>query len=256
LYFAAGALFLAGTLQAGLVSTVNASGEFLDLGQSFGCSNAGTTGAGCNVWTFVDIYHNASGSYGAGAQYGSLHMTSVSSVYDINSRPGYLDGWSAGSFSDTFLLTGGIGSGTLVFVTEYWGSAVSESCDGDIFLCTGNATVTLNTFTAHPNSGGPTIVNLPFSFSFGTLFNLNASASAYSSAEGDELAQTNAHLKIDAIEVLNSDGALVTSYGVTSGSGAAYPFVTPEPGTFALVIAALIALPIIRRKSITSYRTN
>ena len=69
LYFAAGALFLAGTLQAGLVSTVNASGEFLDLGQSFGCSNAGTTGAGCNVWTFVDIYHNASGSYGAGAQY-------------------------------------------------------------------------------------------------------------------------------------------------------------------------------------------
>src|ERR1019366_3081410 len=144
LYFAAGALFLAGTLQAGLVSTVNASGEFLDLGQSFGCSNAGTTGAGCNVWTFVDIYHNASGSYGAGAQYGSLHMTSVSSVYDINSRPGYLDGWSAGSFSDTFLLTGGIGSGTLVFVTEYWGHAISESCDGD--FCTGNATVTLNTF--------------------------------------------------------------------------------------------------------------
>src|ERR1019366_349512 len=251
LYSAAGALFLAGTLQGGLISTVNAGGQFFNPYQTFGCSNAGTTTASCDVSAGVDAFHDALGSYQANARYGSLDVTSMSSTYG-----GVLDGTSAAGFSDTFLLTGGIGSGTLVFVTEYWGSAVSESCDGDIFLCTGNATVTLNTFTAHPNSGGPTIVNLPFSFSFGTLFNLNASASAYSSAEGDELAQTNAHLKIDAIEVLNSDGALVTSYGVTSGSGAAYPFVTPEPGTFALVIAALIALPIIRRKSITSYRTN
>ena len=254
LYSAAGALFLAGTLQAGLVSTVSASGEFLDLGQSFGCSNAGTTTASCDFTAGVDAYHDASGSYQANAQYGSLDATSVSSVYDTtNGGPGILEGNSGASLSDTFLLTGGIGSGTLVFVAGYWGYGVSESCAP----CLGAATVTLNTFTAHPNLGiPPTIVDLPFSFSFGTLFNLNASASAFSSAEGDELAQTNAHLRIDAIEVLDSNGALITNYGVTSGSGAAYPFVTPEPGTFALVIAALIALPIIRRKSISACKTN
>jgi hypothetical protein len=248
LYSAAGALVLAGTLQAGLVSTVNASGEFFDLAQSFGCSNAGTTTASCSVLAYdVGTFDYASGSYQANAQYGSLDVTSMSSTYR-----GTLDGGSTASFSDTFLLTGGMGSGTLVFVTEYWGSAVSESCEGGCL----NATVTLNTFTAHPNLGPPSIVNLPFSFSFGTLFNLNASASAQSDADGDELAQTNTHLRIDAIDVLDSNGALITNYGVTSGSGAAYPFVTPEPGTFALFIAALIALPVIRRKAITSYRTS
>lgn len=249
LYSAAGALFLAGTLQAGLVSTVQGSGQFIDLNQSFGCSNAGTATASCSAGASVDVDHNASGSYQANAQYGSLDTTSVSSVYDLN--VGSLLGTSGAGFSDTFLLTGGIGSGTLVFVTEYWGRGVSESCGGG---CLGAATVTLNTFTGQPNQGFPTIVNLPFSFSFGTLFSLSASASAHSSALGHELAQTNAHLKIDAIEVLNSDGALITNYAVTSGSGAAYAFVTPEPGTFALVVAALIALPVIRRKSISACR--
>ena len=249
LYSAAGALFLAGTLQAGLVSTVNASGAFLDLAQSFGCSNAGTTTASCDFEAFgvPGTFDYASGSYQANAQYGSLDVTSMSSTY----HSGDLTGTSAAGFSDTFLLTGGIGSGTLVFVTEYWGYGSCES-----FGCDLNSTVTLNTFTAHPNIGMPTIADLSFSFSFGTLFNLNASASAFSSAEGDELAQTNAHLRIDAIEVLDSNGALITNYGVTSGSGADYPFVTPEPGTFALVIAALIALPIIRRKSISACRRD
>src|ERR1035438_6844923 len=224
LYSATGALFLAGTLQAGLVSTVCSSDLFIDLSQSFGCSNAGTTIASCSVSAGVDAYHNASGSYQANAQYGSLDTTSVSSVYDTtNGGPGYLAGTSVGSFSDTFLLTGGIGSGTLLFVTEYWGYGVSESCAP----CVGAATVTLNTFTGQPNQGVPIIVNLPFSFSFGTLFNLNASASAHSSALGHELAQTNAHLKIDAIEVFDSNGALTDNYSVTSGSGADYPFVTP-----------------------------
>ena len=252
LYSATGALFLAGTLQAGLVSTVNASGEFIDLAQSFGCSNAGTTTASCSVSVFPGgAFHSASGSYHANAQYGSLDTTSVSSVYDTtNGGPGYLEGTSVGSFSDTFLLTGGIGSGTLLFVTEYWGYGVSESCAP----CVGAATVTLNTFTGQPNQGVPIIVNLPFSFSFGTLFNLNASASAHSSALGHELAQTNAHLKIDAIEVLNSSGALITDYAVTTGSGATYQFVTPEPGTFALVIAALITPLVIRRKSVRAHR--
>jgi hypothetical protein len=198
----------------------------------------------------VDAYHSASGSYQANAQYGSLDTTSVSSVYDINQPPGYLIGNSGAGFSDTFLLTGGIGSGTLLFVTEYWGYGVSESCAP----CVGAATVTLNTFTGQPNQGVPIVVNLPFSFSFGTLFNLNASASAHSSALGHELAQTNAHLKIDAIEVLDSNGVLTGNYSVTSGSGADYPFVTPEPGTLALVVAALIALVVVRRKSISACR--
>ena len=65
---------------------------------------------------------------------------------------------------------------------------------------------------------------------------------------------TNAHLKIDAIRVLNSDGALITNYGVTTGSGATYAFVTPEPGTFAVVIAALIALLVTRSESISASR--
>ena len=247
LYSAAGALFLAGTLQAGLVSTVNAGGVFHDSAQTFGCSNAGTTTASCDFEAFgvPGTFDNASGSYQANAQYGSLDVTSMSSTY----HSGDLTGTSAAGFSDTFLLTGGIGSGTLVFVTEYWGYGSCES-----FICDDNSTVTLNTFTAHPVLGMPTIVYLPFSFSFDTLFNLNASASTYTSALGNDLVTRNAHLRIDAIEVLNSDGALITSYGVTSGSGAAYPFVTPEPGTFALVIAALIALPIVRRKSISACR--
>ena len=242
LYSAAGALFLAGTLQAGLVSGVNASGEFLELGQSFGCSNAGTTTASCDFTASgpPGAFDDASGSYQANAQYGSLDVTSRSYVYDHGiGKVGILAGNSGASFSDTFLLTGGVGSGTLVFVAGYWGYAESESCSGG---CFGAATVTLNTFTVHPDLGiPPTIVYLPFSFSFGTLFNLNASASAYSSAVGDELSRTYAHLRIDAIEVLDSNGVLITSYGVTSGSGAAYPFVTPEPGTFALFVAALIA---------------
>ena len=248
LYSAAGALFLAGTLQAGFVSTVNASGEFIDLAQSFGCSNAGTTTASCGAGAFVDVNHNASGSYSANAQYGSLDVISMSSVYDRNL--GYIRGLSTASFSDTFLLTGSVGSGTLVFVTEYWGVFQGDSCG---LPCAENSTVTLNSFSVHPIFGNtPIITNLSFSFSFGTLFNLNASAFAYSSALGDESGTQTAHLRIDAIKVLDSDGALITNYGVTSGSGAFYPFVTPEPGTFALVIAALIALLIIRRKSISA----
>ena len=106
LYSAAGALFLAGTLQAGLVSTVNASGAFLDLAQSFGCSNAGTTTASCDVSAFgVGTFDDASGSYQANAQYGSLDVTSTSLVYDFgNGAPGYLAGSSTASFSDTLLL--------------------------------------------------------------------------------------------------------------------------------------------------------
>jgi hypothetical protein len=255
LYSAAGALFMAGTLQAGLVSTVNSSGQFGDLFQSFGCSNAGTTTASCDVSAGVDAFHDASGSYQANAQYGSLDVTSKSSVYDFGiGYEGYLAGTSSASFSDTFLLTGGVGSGTLVFVTEYGGYGQGESCDTG--ACQFNSTVALNTFSFHPNGNFYLPINLSFSFTFGTPFNLSASASAYSSAEGDELATQTAHLKIDSIEVLDSNGALITDYAVTSGSGAAYPFVTPEPGTFALVIAALIALPIIRRKSISACRTN
>jgi hypothetical protein len=250
LYSAAGALFLAGTLQAGLVSTVNAGGQFHDSAQTFGCSNAGTTTASCDFEAFgvPGTFDYASGSYQANAQYGSLDVTSMSSTY----HSGDLTGTSAAGFSDTFLLTGGIGSGTLVFVTEYWGYGQGEACD--LGACDLNSTVTLNTFTAHPNGGGPTIVYLPFSFSFDTLFNLNASASTYTSALGHDLVTRDAHLRIGAIEVLDSNGALITNYGVTSGSGADYPFATPEPGTSALVIAALIALPIIRRKSISACR--
>ena len=253
LYSATGALFLAGTLQAGLVSTVNSSGQFVDLSQSFGCSNAGATTASCGVSAGVDAYHDASGSYQANAQYGSLDTTSMSYVYDTtNGGPGILEGTSSASFSDTFLLTGGIGSGTLVFVTEYGGYGRGESCDTG--ACQFNSTVALNTFSFHPNGNFYLPINLSFSFSFGTPFNLNGSVSAYSSAEGYELATQTAHLKIDAVEVLNSDGALITNYAVTSGSGAAYPFVTPEPGTFALVVGALIALLVIRRKSISACR--
>src|ERR1039458_8669010 len=124
LYSVTGALFLAGTLQAGLVSTVTSSGEFFDLAQSFGCSNAGTTTASCSVLAYdAGTFDHASGSYQANAQYGSLDVTSMSSTYH-----GVLSGTSVADFSDTFLLTGGIGSGTLVFVTEYWGRGVSESC--------------------------------------------------------------------------------------------------------------------------------
>ena len=253
LYCAAGALFLAGTLQAGLVSTVNSSGQFIDLNQSFGCSNAGTATASCSAGAFVDAYHNASGSYQANAQYGSLDVTSRSSVYDLTiGGPGYLAGSSSASFSDTFLLTGGIGSGTLVFVTEYGGYGQGESCDTG--ACQFNSTVALNTFSFHPNGNFYLPINLSFSFSFGTPFNLNGSVSAHSSAEGDETATQTAHLKIDAIEVLDSNGALTGNYSVTSGSGADYPFVTPEPGTLALVTAALLALPLIRRKSISACR--
>ncbi len=237
LYSAAGILFLTGTLHAGLVTTVNGTGDFLDLSQSFGCSDTGTTSASCS-FTRGDVFLNANGSYQAEAEYGSLDVTSMSSSFGRADASGR----STASFADTFLLTGGIGSGTLVFLTEYRGLTQSESCPP---FCS-NATVTLNTFTANPI--GPTITNLSFSFTFGTLFNLNGSASAYSSALGAEEATTTAHLKIDSIQVLNSDGAPITNFAVTTGSGANYAFVVPEPGTFAPVIFVLIALVAMRRK--------
>jgi hypothetical protein len=116
--------------------------------------------------------------------------------------------------------------------------------------------VTLNTFTLHPDRGGPIIRHLPFGFSFGTLFDLNGSASAYASASGHEFATTNVNLKIDAIEVLDSNGARLTDYAVATGSGAGYAFVTPEPGASALVMAALTALLVVRRKSISACRKD
>src|ERR1017187_10502773 len=92
LYCAAGALFFAGALEAGLVSTVNSSGQFIDLNQSFGCSNTGIATASCSVQASAGdpAFHNASGSYQANAQYGSLDTTSVSHVYDVSiGGPGY-----------------------------------------------------------------------------------------------------------------------------------------------------------------------
>jgi hypothetical protein len=242
---AAAALFSGGTLQAELISTVNGSGQFTPFlaSQPFGCSNAGTTTASCSVTPVGDVSHSASGSYRANAQYGSLDAISMSSVFG-----GSLGGTSAARFSDTLLLTGGIGSGTLVFVTEYSGMA-PVSCETG--ACLLNSTVALNTFTVHPSSG-PVIANLSFSFSFGTLFNLNASVSAYSSALGNETVTQTAHLKINSIRVLDSTGALITDYALTAGSGAAYVFATPEPGSFALVITALFALPIVSRRRISA----
>jgi hypothetical protein len=152
LYSGASALFLAGTLQAGLVSTVNGTGHFFDLSPTpFGCSDAGTTTASCTVMTAMDgAFHVASGSYQASSQYGSLDVTSMSEVLDT-SGPGDLVGTSTANFADTFLLTGGIGSGILVFVTEYRGSIGGDSCDPPT-ICLGNPSVTLNTFTVW---GGP-----------------------------------------------------------------------------------------------------
>ena len=233
----AGILFLAGTLHAGLVTTVNGTGEFLDLSQTFGCSNTGTSTASCSFGR-GGAFQNANGSYQADAQYGSLDVTSMSSSFGAAEA----FGTSSASFADSFLLTGGIGSGTLVFLTEYGGLTQSQSCPP---FCS-NATVTLNTFTVNPI--GPTITNLSFSFTFGTVFNLNGSASAFSTALGAEETMTTAHLKIDSIQVLNSAGAPITNFAVSTGSGAAYPFATPEPGTLALVIVALIALVAMHRK--------
>jgi hypothetical protein len=67
---------------------------------------------------------------------------------------------------------------------------------------------------------------------------------------------TTADLKIDAIEVLDSNGALVTNYAVTTGSGANYAFVTPEPGTFAVVTSTLIALLVIRHRGKLEMRSK
>jgi hypothetical protein len=243
LYSAAGVLFWTGTLHAGLVTTVNGTGNFSDLSQSFGCSDTGTTSASCSFMR-GDAFLNASGSYQADAEYGSLDVTSMSDSF------GRADafGTSSASFADTFLLTGGVGSGTLVFLTEYRGLTQSESCPP---FCS-NATVTLNTFTVKPI--GPTITNLSFSFTFGALFNLNGSASAFSTAVGAEEAMTTAHLKIDSIQVLNSDGAPITNFAVTTGSGANYPFVVPEPGNFAPVIFVLTALVALRPKYLRNHR--
>ena len=110
-YSAIGALFLTGTLQAGLVSTVNGSGNLFDFSQTFGCWSTGTTTASC-TFTGGDAFHDVNGSYQADAQYGSLDVTSMSSSFHADAS-----GTSTANFTDTFLLTGGIGSGTLVFVT-------------------------------------------------------------------------------------------------------------------------------------------
>ena len=84
---AIGALFLTGTLQAGLVSTVNGTGDFFDLAQTFGCSNTGTTTASCSFMR-GDAFLSANGSYQADAQYGSLDVTSMSTTHGA----GFLSG--------------------------------------------------------------------------------------------------------------------------------------------------------------------
>jgi hypothetical protein len=140
LYSAVITLLLTTTGQAGLVSTVNATGFFFNTTpvQPFGCSDSGTASATCGVSIGGGVFINAIGSYQANAQYGSGDVSSMST----SQGAAILNGTSTASFSDTFLLTGGVGSGTLVFVTEIRGTLQDDySCN----VCADNSTVTLNT---------------------------------------------------------------------------------------------------------------
>jgi hypothetical protein len=239
------ALFLTSAVQAGIITSVNSGGSFADLSEGFSCSDAGTATASCGVDDYLDVFHNASGSYQANAQYGRLDAIATSSIYDY--AGGSMVGTSTAGFSDTLVITGGTGSGTLIFAAEYWGSIMGEGCATG--SCLENSTIALNTFTTHPYSSTPTLVNLSFSFTFGSPFGLNAMASAYTSVSVAESAMQTSHLKVDAIEVHDATGALTTDYTVTSASGAVLPFVTPEPATLSFVIVAVIALPFVRRLS-------
>ncbi|MEO8595999.1 MAG: hypothetical protein ABI759_21945 [Candidatus Solibacter sp.] len=49
------------------------------------------------------------------------------------------------------------------------------------------------------------------------------------------------------MKVLDSNGMLLSDFAVSTGSGANYAFVMPEPGSLVLVAGAITALLLIRR---------
>jgi hypothetical protein len=234
----------AGSLHAGLLSTVVGHGSFYDSGQTFSCSDTNTglviAVASCSFGGGT-AFQAVSGMDQASAQYGVASVNSRSQSYGFSGATG----GSTANFSDTVLLTGGVGSGTLVFTVMYGGFGQSEACAGN---CWGSY-VTFNDFLVHPSLGfgGYPAQQLSYGFTFGTPFTFTASAVGNSSASFDELASQNMRIELDSIEVFDSSGALTTDFQVTSGSGTVYPFVTPEPGTCELILVSCIALSLKRR---------
>jgi hypothetical protein len=232
-------------LQAGLVSTVSASGQYFGSLQTLGCSGTNTdlvtATATCSIDASLDVFHSASGLYQASSQYGSLDAQSSSGSYG-----GMLSGTATASLSDTLLVTGGSGPGTLVFTVTYWGYGSSDAGDGSNYR---NSHVTFNDFSAYPNHalGAGYTTQLEYGFTFGTPFAFTASASAYSSALGNETASQNAHLRIDSIEILGSSGAATTDRLIQSGLGAVSLSTAPEPRTWGMFVVAAVAFLINRR---------
>jgi hypothetical protein len=236
---------LASSLQAGLVSTVSASGQYFGSLQSLDCSGTNTdlvtAAAACSIDASLDVFHSASGLYQANSEYGSLDAQSSSSSYG-----GRLSGTATASFSDTLLATGGSGSGTLVFTVTYWGYGSSDAGDAGNYM---NSHVTFNDFSAYPTHAldASYTTQLEYGFTFGTPFAFTAYASAYSSALGNEMASQNAHLRIDSIGVLDSSGSAISDNQIQFGSEQAYLSTAPEPRTCGLFVVSALAFLINRR---------
>ena len=232
------AVALTAISHASLLSSVNASGS-LNNGTPLECGNTGTSTASCTVSVSTGFTDPAaSGSYQSDSMYGSVVVTSDSSVYQ-----GSLIGHANASFSDSLLFTGGSGSGTLVFLVHYFGNARSDVSD---FLA-GNVSFSFNdnNFSYTTNVVNSTYES-DLAFTFGTPFAISASVSARSSALGHEHAVTDASVSIVSIAVLDASGNPVTDFQFSSGSGPAYPVVTPEPATFGLFASILLVLCVAR----------
>jgi hypothetical protein len=246
-------LVLTTSIHASVVSSVDATGRFADLGMPLFCSDMHSGGltatAGCNISVSPDPFHLGVGMYQASASYTQLDTSSISDILGSNGSD--LIGSATARFSDTLMLTGHTGTGKLVFAVEWWGQSFSEECEN----CLG-ASVMLNDVSVPGiHIGVPELHFLTFDFTFGAPFALTGSAEARSSALTHEDAMTEAHLMIESIQVQDTSGAQITDYSVSSAAGATYPFVSlPEPRSIELMTLSGIILALWKLRKIRARR--
>lgn len=248
-------LFLGSSLQASLLSSVQASGHYFDgFAPPYACSDsdsvAPVAASACSVSPPGNGFHYASGTYSATARYGQLDVDSFSETFNGADLSGHADA----SFNDTITITGGSGAATLVFTIDAWVFGKGDACF-PITSCLPIVTFNMGSLNLFPRQVTQQVTH---TFTFGTPFALTAYAGGYSSALGYEGWDATAHFQIDSIIVRGADGNAMSGYSASAASGAIYPFIgdppaapvsNPEPATGGVILAALAWLRLRRMGS-------